>query len=33
MRCTFQKHELIDQLKNDFIFDIKTYNDQEFTEG
>ena len=29
----FPKHETIDQLKNVFVFDLETHNDQEFAEA
>ena len=33
MRYRFPKHETIDQLQNVFVFDLKTYNDQEVAEA
>ena len=33
IRYRFPKHETIDQLKNVFVFDLETYNDQEFAEA
>ena len=32
IRYRFPKHETIDQLKNVFVFDLETHNDQEFAE-
>ena len=29
----FQKHELMDQLQNVFVFDLETHNDQDFAEA
>ena len=29
----FPKHEIVDQLENVFVFDLETYNDQEFAEA
>ena len=33
IRYRFSKHETIDQLENVFVFDLETYNDQEFAEA
>ena len=33
IRYRFPKHETIDQLKNVFVFDLETHNDQEFAEA
>ena len=33
IRYRFPKHETIDQLENVFVFDLETYNDQEFAEA
>ena len=33
IRYRFPKHEMIDQLENVFVFDLETYNDQEFAEA
>ena len=33
IRYRFHKHETIDQLKNVFVFDLETHNDQEFAEA
>ena len=33
IRCRFPKHQTIDQLKNVFVFDLETHNDQEFAEA
>ena len=32
-RYRFPKHETIDQLENVFVFDLETYNDQEFADS
>ena len=33
MRYRFPKHGTVDQLEKVFVFDLKTYNDQEFAEA
>ena len=33
IRYRFPKHETIDQLENVFVFDLETYNDEEFAEA
>ena len=33
IRYRFPKHETKDQLENVFLFDLETYNDQEFAES
>ena len=33
IRYRFPKHETVDQLENIFVFDLETYNDQEFAEA
>ena len=33
IRYRFPKHKIIDQLENVFVFDLETYNDQDFAEA
>ena len=33
IRYSFPRHETVNQLENTFVFDLETYNDQEFAEA